>query len=283
MNKYKTIIIDPGHGGVDLGFDKGIYYEKDFNLDVGNYVYDKLLKLGYPVYITRQGDTTISNYDRFQYLNRITDENNGGSLVFSIQIDDEKANGLSIIRSIKRDYNANKELYDDLNRLGNVVIKVLPNDEERDYYAIQRLAPDGSEAIVFEYGNDYLNFNYDKEKIGNEIVDVIIDYFTNVKSNNLYDEYVINKGDTLYSLANKYNTSVKEIMDINNLGTDYLNVGQIIKLPKLKNQIYIVKRGDSLYGIAKRFDVSVEEIKKINNLNINKLLIDQKLIIPDKN
>ena len=103
MNKYKTIIIDPGHGGVDLGYDKGIYYEKDFNLDIGNYVYDKLNKLGYPVYITRQGDSTISNYDRFQYLNRITDENNGGSLVFSIQIDDEKVSDLSIIRSIKRD------------------------------------------------------------------------------------------------------------------------------------------------------------------------------------
>lgn len=281
MNKYKTIIIDPGHGGVDLGYDKGIYYEKDFNLDIGNYVYDRLNKLGYPVYITRQGDSTISNYDRFQYLNRITDENNGGSLVFSIQIDDEKANDLSIIRSIKRDYDTNKGLYEDLSEVGSVIVKTLPNDDKRDYYAIQRLAPDGSEAIVFEYGYDYLNSSYDKEKIGNQIVDVVINYFTKVKANNEYEEYVVNKGDTLYSLANKYNTSVEEIMDINNLGTDYLNIGQVIKLPKLKNNIYVVKKGDSLYSIAKKFDISVEQIKKINNLTSNKLLINQELIIPN--
>lgn len=281
MNKYKTIIIDPGHGGVDLGYDKGIYYEKDFNLDIGNYVYDKLNKLGYPVYITRQGDSTISNYDRFQYLNRITDENNGGSLVFSIQIDDEKVSDLSIIRSIKRDYETNKGLYDDLSKVGSVIVKTLPNDDKRDYYAIQRLAPDGSEAIVFEYGYDYLNSGYDKEKIGNQIVDVVIDYFTKVKPNNEYEEYVVNKGDTLYSLANKYNTSVEEIMDINNLGTDYLNIGQVIKLPKLKNNIYVVKKGDSLYSIAKKFDISVDQIKKINNLTSNKLLINQELIIPN--
>ena len=281
MNKYKTIIIDPGHGGVDLGYDKGIYYEKDFNLDIGNYVYDKLNKLGYPVYITRQGDSTISNYDRFQYLNRITDENNGGCLVFSIQIDDEKVSDLYIIRSIKRDYETNKGLYDDLSKVGSVIVKTLPNDDKRDYYAIQRLAPDGSEAIVFEYGYDYLNSGYDKEKIGNQIVDVVIDYFTKVKPNNEYEEYVVNKGDTLYSLANKYNTSVEEIMDINNLGTDYLNIGQVIKLPKLKNNIYVVKKGDSLYSIAKKFDISVDQIKKINNLTSNKLLINQELIIPN--
>lgn len=279
-NKYKTIIIDPGHGGVDLGYDKGNVYEKDFNLDIGRYVYDKLEKLGYPVYISRSGDTTISNYDRFQYLNRITDENNGGSLVFSIQIDDENANNLSIIRSINRDYVTNKELYDSLSEVGTVVTRTLPNDNTRDYYAIQRLAPPGSEAIVFEYGYDYLNSGYSKEEIGNKIVDVIIDYFTNVNLKDEYEDYVVKKGDTLYSLATRYDTSVNDLININNLGTDYLNIGQILKVPKVDNEIYIVKKGDSLYSISKKFNTSVDKIKKINNLDTNKLLINQKLIIP---
>lgn len=280
MNKYKTIIIDPGHGGVDLGYDKGNIYEKDFNLEIGNYVYDKLNKLGYPVYITRNGDITISNYDRFQYLNRITDENNGGSLVFSIQIDDENADNLSIIRSINRDINANKELYDSLNELGNVITRTLPNDNSRDYYAIQRLAPIGSEAIVFEYGYDYLNSGYSKEDIGNAIVNVVIDYFTTMKVKYEYEDYVVKKGDTLYSLAMRYDTSVNNLINLNNLGTDFLNVGQILKVPKVDNEIYIVKKGDSLYSIAKKFNTSVDEIKKINNLDTNKLLINQKIIIP---
>jgi len=282
MNKYKTIIIDPGHGGVDLGYDKGIYYEKDFNLEIGKYIYDKLQNLGYPVYITRQGDSTISNYDRFQYLNRITDENNGGSLVFSLQIDDENANDLSIIRSINRDFDTNKGLYNNLNTIGDVVTKTLPNDESRDYYAIQRLAPDGSEAIVFEYGYDYLNSGYNTREIGDKIVNVIIKYFTSVVPSNDYEDYVVKKGDSLYSLASRYDTTVDNLMSINNLGTDYLNIGQIIKVPKLRNEIYIVKKGDSLYSIAKMFETTVEEIKKINNLDTNKLLINQKLIIPNK-
>jgi len=97
-NKFNTIIIDPGHGGVDVGFDDGAHYEKDFNLEIGKYIYDKLSNLGFPVYITRSGDETVSNYDRFELLNQITDDNNGGSLVFSIQVDNENPDGISFIR-----------------------------------------------------------------------------------------------------------------------------------------------------------------------------------------
>ena len=41
-SRFNTIIIDPGHGGVDIGFDDGAHYEKDFNLEVGKYIYNKL-------------------------------------------------------------------------------------------------------------------------------------------------------------------------------------------------------------------------------------------------
>ena len=282
-NKFNTIIIDPGHGGVDIGFDDGIHYEKDFNLEIGKYIYNRLYNLGFPVYITRENDETISNYDRFEILNEITDDNNGGSLVFSIQVDDENPNGVSIIRSINRRIDSNKELYNKLNDIGRVNIKTLPNDEEKDFYAIQRLAPDGSEAIVIEFGYNVLNdLKVEKEKLGEEIVQVIVDYLGVINfSNNNYDNYIVQKGDNLFELSKKYDTDVEKLKQINNLGTDFLNVGQVLKVPKIKENIYIVKKGDSLYSIAKKFNTTVDKIKDINNLISSKLIINQKIIIPD--
>ena len=67
-------------------------------------------------------------------------------------------------------------------------------------------------------------------------------------------EYVVKKGDSLYSIARKYNTSVDNLKSINNITTDSLAIGQIIKLPSTSStasDTYIVKKGDSLYNIAK--------------------------------
>lgn len=281
-NRFNTIIVDPGHGGVDFGFDDGVNYEKDFNLEVGKYIYNRLSSLGFPVYITRSEDETISNFDRFELLNRITDDNNGGSLVFSVQVDNENPNGISFIRSINRDEETNKELYEKLNNIGVVKTKTLPNDEEKDFYAIQRLAPDGSDAIVIEFGYDYLNkTKEEKEKISDEVINKIISYFGNVSFNNNYDNYIVEKGDSLFKIAKKYDTSIDELKKINSLGTDFLVIGQILKVPSSNNNFYIVKKGDSLYSIAKKFNTTVDKIKDINNLISDKLIINQKVIIPN--
>ena len=281
-NRFNTIIIDPGHGGVDVGYDDGVHYEKDFNLEIGKYIYNKLYNLGFPVYITRDEDTTISNYDRFELLNRITDDNDGGSLVFSIQVDNENVDGLSFIRSINRDEDTNRELYDRLSRLGEVKTKTLPNDSEKDFYAIQRLAPDGSDAIVIEFGYNVLNdLKVEKEELGNKIVEEIVNYWGNKNLTFSYDNYIVKKGDTLFDIGSIYNISVDELKKINGLGTDFIVAGEILKVPKLNNSIYIVKRGDSLYSIAKKFDTTVDKIKDVNKLTSNKLVINQKILIPN--
>ncbi len=98
----------------------------------------------------------------------------------------------------------------------------------------------------------------------------------NPPSNN-YISYTVKSGDNLYSIANKYDSSVSEIMKINNLNNNNLKIGQVLKIPA--SNIYIVKSGDSLYGIAKKFNVSVNDIKKKNNLSSNLLNVGQKLII----
>ncbi len=92
-------------------------------------------------------------------------------------------------------------------------------------------------------------------------------------------DYVVKVGDSLYSIANKYNTTVDEIKSINNLTNNVLNVGQTLKIPSKDQITYVVKSGDNLYSIANKYDTTVDNIKKKNNLSSNLLNIGQILII----
>ncbi len=97
--------------------------------------------------------------------------------------------------------------------------------------------------------------------------------------------YIVQSGDTLFSIAQSYGISVEELKNANNLTTNILNIGQKLIIPKKESSnqmIYMVQAGDSLYSIATRYGITVVDLKKINNLNSNLLSIGQKLIIPVK-
>lgn len=97
------------------------------------------------------------------------------------------------------------------------------------------------------------------------------------------EKYIIQKGDTLYSIAQKFNTTVDRLKELNNLTSNTLVIGSTLLVPKritASGTTYTVKRGDTLYGIAQAFNISVEELKKANNLTSNVLSIGQVLTIP---
>ena len=96
--------------------------------------------------------------------------------------------------------------------------------------------------------------------------------------NNKYINYIVVKNDNLYNIAKKYDTSVDTIKRLNNLKSDSLSIGQILKIPNNTNT-YIVQKGESLYSIAKKFNTTVDNIKKKNNLTSNLISVGQKLII----
>lgn len=96
------------------------------------------------------------------------------------------------------------------------------------------------------------------------------------------DIYVVKKGDSLYKIANKYNTTVNELKELNNLTSDSLSIGQILSVP-LSNELYViykVKSGDTLYKIANMYNTTVNEIKILNDLDSNLLSVGQELKIP---
>ena len=69
MNRnLRGIVIDPGHGGDDPGAVGNGIIEKDLNLTISKYIYDRLNEFNIPVTLTRSDDTTLSPNER---VNRI--------------------------------------------------------------------------------------------------------------------------------------------------------------------------------------------------------------------
>ncbi|MEH7382780.1 LysM peptidoglycan-binding domain-containing protein [Bacillus sp. JJ1533] len=97
--------------------------------------------------------------------------------------------------------------------------------------------------------------------------------------------YTVQPGDSLYSIAQRANTTVDQLMKNNNLTSSLIYVGQTLQLgstaitpqQKVATSTYTVKAGDTLYAIARNYDMSVTELKNMNNLTSNSLSIGQVL------
>ncbi|QNF29662.1 LysM peptidoglycan-binding domain-containing protein [Metabacillus elymi] len=124
------------------------------------------------------------------------------------------------------------------------------------------------------------------------IVPVTSPEFTNVDKDEGkdYKLYTVVSGDSLWSIANKNNTTVTILRDINNLNTDTVLIGQTLKIPSGENNItvtepetstmsYTVVSGDSLSVIAKRYNTTVTSIKEQNNLISDSIYVGQVLNI----
>lgn len=88
--------------------------------------------------------------------------------------------------------------------------------------------------------------------------------------------YTVAAGDSLWSIAQRYNTSVENLKSINNLTSDVIYPGQELYL----HRTHSVKSGDTLWRIAQSYGVNVSDIKKANNLTSDMILVGQTLIIP---
>ncbi|MGG3703403.1 LysM peptidoglycan-binding domain-containing protein [Priestia megaterium] len=78
--------------------------------------------------------------------------------------------------------------------------------------------------------------------------------------------YEVQKGDTLWKIAQNHNVSVDELKDANNLTTTLIYPNQTLNLSSIKEIVHTVKRGDTLWSIGQHYGVTVEEIKEWNGL-----------------
>lgn len=101
--------------------------------------------------------------------------------------------------------------------------------------------------------------------------------FTLCTTNVSAASYKVMKNDSLYKIGKLFKTSVKTLKKTNNLKTDSISKGQIIKVSA---KIYTVKKGDTLYKIAKKYKISIANLKKANSLKSNSIKAGKKLILP---
>ncbi|MCO4851501.1 LysM peptidoglycan-binding domain-containing protein [Bacillus vallismortis] len=102
----------------------------------------------------------------------------------------------------------------------------------------------------------------------------------------------VKSGDSLWKLAQNYNTSVAAITSANHLSTTVLSIGQTLTIPgshsgtsstsssttkKSGSSAYTVKSGDSLWLIANEYKMTVQELKKLNGLSSDMIRPGQKL------
>lgn len=104
--------------------------------------------------------------------------------------------------------------------------------------------------------------------------------------------YVVRSGDTLYRIANQYNTTVRRIADLNGItNVNLIRVGQVLRLPGtssggVKNPVtplktHTVKTGETLYALALRYKTTILAIAQVNNIkNVNLIRMGQVLKIP---
>ena len=102
----------------------------------------------------------------------------------------------------------------------------------------------------------------------------------------------IKRGDSLWELANKYDTRVEIIKKINFLDSDLLTLNDNLLIPLSQSEnnnfipfeVHVVSEGDSLWSIATRYKLTPKTIARNNNIEISSILrIGQQLNIGNKN
>lgn len=103
--------------------------------------------------------------------------------------------------------------------------------------------------------------------------------------------YTVKSGDTLSTVAERYNVSVTKLKRANRLTSNMLRVGDRLEIPSAdrvernvkpapETRVHVVRSGDTLSEIGDRYGVSVSKLRSANGLRGNNLRIGQRLVIP---
>lgn len=293
----KGVVVDAGHGGNDPGALGNGIVEKDLTLLISKYIYKRLRELGIPAVMTRDSDETVSLSERSK---RMLDAFGSGSdvLVLSNHINAGGGDGAEVVYALRNNSTFAKKILEEIEKQGQNVRKYyqlrLPSNPSKDYYHVIRETPN-TEAVLIEYGfldstkDDVDQLKRDYEKYAEAVVKSITDYKNlpyTAPNTSTSNYYTVKKGDSLWSIANKYGLTVNELKALNNLTSNVINVGQnlLVKageevLPD-EYLVYTVKGGDTLYKIAQEYNTTVSVLMNLNNLNSSNLTINQQLLIP---
>lgn len=271
--------------------------EKNFTFTIAKYINERLNNIGIENFLVDENNTGLTDEEK---VNIIKDKYGNGNniIVISNRLNKGGKNGAEIMYPLRNNSKLASLIASNLEDAGQTVLKYyqLRNNSDTskdDDYLIRNTA--NNLTIVIDYGYidntsdaNFLKNNY--EKLAEAVVKSIANYAgVSYSPANMEGYYIVKKGDSLWSIASKNNTTVDNIKKLNNLSSNNLSVGQVLKLSYdtenediKESNIYTVKKGDSLWLIANKYGTTVDELKNANDLKSNTLSIGQTLIIPEK-
>lgn len=271
--------------------------EKDFTFTIAKYINERLNNIGIENFLVDENNTGLTDEEKVNII-KDTYGNGNNIIVISNRLNKGGKNGAEIMYPLRNNSKLASLIASNLEDAGQTVLKYyqLRNNSDTskdDDYLIRNTA--NNLTIVIDYGYidntsdaNFLKNNY--EKLAEAVVKSIANYAkVSYSPANMEGYYIVKKGDSLWNIASKNNTTVDNIKKLNNLSSNNLSVGQVLKLyydakkeDIKESNIYTVKKGDSLWLIANKYGTTVDELKNANNLKSNTLSIGQTLIIPEK-
>ena len=271
--------------------------DEDYTLLISKYISERLGTLGIDNFLVRSNSNDLTDEERVNIIkNKYGNGNN--IIVISNRLDSGSISSPEIVYALRNNSRLSSSLANNLSNIGLEISKYYqlrnPSNTALDDDFLINNTKNNQTLLIYlgnENSNDDISFiknNY--EKIGEAIVKSIANY-AGVSYYPVDDNYyVVQKGDSLWSISSKLGVSVSDIKKSNNLSSNNLSIGQVLIIPSKKSDdeesnadenVYVVKKGDSLWLIAKNYNTSVDEIKRLNNLSSNTLSIGQKLKIPN--
>lgn len=286
--------------------DRNRVFDKDINKyinDISNHIYQRLMLLNIETEFNDDGITSddfcINIYndkdveksncqdcrndaasfekEGYSYSLNMNDDGNLKEIKYSIDdINNISNNWINLAEDIVKEIKYNLG-YDNYKRQTNKTYQVKKGD------SLYRIAKKFNTTV--QQLKLLNNLKTDDLQVGQILI--ISDAFEPLKFPVFGIEYIVEEDDDLYSIANRFNTTVNRLRQINGLESNMLHPGQKLIIEPIENKkegiiTYIVRFGDTLENIALKYNADPEEIKELNNLKDNNLEIGQVLVIPLK-
>ena len=146
---------------------------------------------------------------------------------------------------------------------------------------LKKSRPEWPEFLLVE--NSYLLATSPAFIVTPQVLGALIEGFEPEDVQKIIVEYIVEPGDTLWSISQKFNISLNTVLWANNLNQNsYLQLGQKLIIPPVSGVIHHVVAGDTVSEIAKKYKAKAEDVISFNNLsNEADVFVGDILVVPD--
>lgn len=230
------IIIDAGHGGWDPGGGSNAYFkEKEINKKISDYQKMRFDELGIPAKRTRTTDETLTPSQRIARI-----ESLGAStsdILISNHVNNAGSGGGEVIYSLKSSNVLPKQIASELAKTGlpirNVYQKMGKTGNDF-YFILRNTAPNTSMIIEYGFANndeDTYRILYNWPEMAESVVKATANYLNVPYQKPTNITYIVKPNDSLYKIAETYNTTVDKIKDLNGLTSNTIYPSAQLLIP----------------------------------------------------